>query len=293
MSLPKFPDTPDLSREDVINQIISSIAMEELGLSHIINAEGEKLQYALGTIEGVSGPAEPATIDDLLKLNESVRDTLGSTMQNQMFLKAKMQDALTSSVMQGATGSQGLPGEAGLDGKSAYEIAVANGFAGTEEEWLASLVGPEGPAGPTGSVTLSAMQATLTNYGGVEREIEIASPVIFDIVSGAQNSDISYNDQTGIFTINQTGQNDLYLINWWIMAEGSLSMPITFALRFGPTFYSISSPWAERQLSGSILNSVGNDPVEVSLRNVGESPVALPNVNVQAQITIIGFRSTN
>jgi hypothetical protein len=32
----------------------------------------------------------------------------------------------------------------GYDGKSAYEIAVNNGFEGTEEEWLASLVGKSG-----------------------------------------------------------------------------------------------------------------------------------------------------
>ena len=42
----------------------------------------------------------------------------------------------------------------GVDGKSAYEIAVDNGFVGTEEEWLASLkgdTGATGPAGPTGA----------------------------------------------------------------------------------------------------------------------------------------------
>lgn len=35
----------------------------------------------------------------------------------------------------------------GPRGYSAYEIAVQNGFVGTEEEWLESLVGPQGPAG--------------------------------------------------------------------------------------------------------------------------------------------------
>lgn len=34
----------------------------------------------------------------------------------------------------------------GLPGPSAYEIAIKNGFVGTEEEWLASLVGPRGDA---------------------------------------------------------------------------------------------------------------------------------------------------
>ena len=45
MSLPSFPNIdPPIQREDAVNQILSSIAMEELGLSHILNAEGEKLQ---------------------------------------------------------------------------------------------------------------------------------------------------------------------------------------------------------------------------------------------------------
>lgn len=39
----------------------------------------------------------------------------------------------------------------GTPGKSAYEIAVDNGFEGTEEEWLASLVGVEGTQGEQGS----------------------------------------------------------------------------------------------------------------------------------------------
>lgn len=34
----------------------------------------------------------------------------------------------------------GPPGSDGADGLSAYEVAVANGFSGTKEEWLASLI---------------------------------------------------------------------------------------------------------------------------------------------------------
>ena len=43
-----------------------------------------------------------------------------------------------------------VPGPKGDDGKSAYEIAVEKGFIGTEEEWLSSLVGPQGEQGPQG-----------------------------------------------------------------------------------------------------------------------------------------------
>lgn len=46
-----------------------------------------------------------------------------------------------------AGGGGGVPGPPGA---SAYEIAVENGFEGTEEEWLASLQGEEGPQGPQG-----------------------------------------------------------------------------------------------------------------------------------------------
>ncbi len=38
----------------------------------------------------------------------------------------------------------------GVVGASAYEVAVAHGFSGTEEEWLDSLVGEPGPQGPPG-----------------------------------------------------------------------------------------------------------------------------------------------
>ena len=41
-------------------------------------------------------------------------------------------------------------GSGGADGKSAYEIAVDNGFEGDEQAWLDSLVGERGPAGSDG-----------------------------------------------------------------------------------------------------------------------------------------------
>lgn len=42
------------------------------------------------------------------------------------------------------------PGTPGAPGESAYQIAVDNGFVGTEAQWLASLIGPEGDVGPPG-----------------------------------------------------------------------------------------------------------------------------------------------
>ena len=44
----------------------------------------------------------------------------------------------------------GPDGADGADGKSAYEVAVENGFSGTEQEWLDSLVGADGAPGDPG-----------------------------------------------------------------------------------------------------------------------------------------------
>ena len=64
MSMPSFPPNgADMTREDALTMIVASIAMEELALSHILNAEGEKLQYILGTLPGTNpcGPCPPVS----------------------------------------------------------------------------------------------------------------------------------------------------------------------------------------------------------------------------------------
>lgn len=72
-------------------------------------------------------------------------------------------------------------GSVGPAGKSAYEIAVDNGFAGTEAEWLTSLVGEAGTAATVtvGNVTTGApgSQAAVTNTGTPEAAVfDIAIP---------------------------------------------------------------------------------------------------------------------
>lgn len=59
----------------------------------------------------------------------------------------------------------------GDDGASAYEIAVENGFHGTEEEWLQSLHGQDGRDGTPGADGKSAYQyAQDGGYTGTEEE---------------------------------------------------------------------------------------------------------------------------
>lgn len=51
----------------------------------------------------------------------------------------------------GDTGATGESGADGADGKSAYQIALDNGFVGSQSEWLVSLKGDKGDKGDTGA----------------------------------------------------------------------------------------------------------------------------------------------
>jgi hypothetical protein len=71
----------------------------------------------------------------------------------------------------GATGLTGSQGPAGNNGKSAYQIAVANGYVGTEAQWLTSLQGAVGSAGTNGNNGQSAYQLAAANgYVGTEAQ---------------------------------------------------------------------------------------------------------------------------
>jgi len=95
--MPKFPSLPDgYTINDSIAQILTSVAMEEIGLSHIINAEGEKMQYVLGTLEGQQQLPDAPTFEQILEMNDSVKDMLGQVSFSQMFLMGKMQAALNA-----------------------------------------------------------------------------------------------------------------------------------------------------------------------------------------------------
>jgi len=84
--MPKFP-TPDTipDREQAINAIIASIAMEETALAKLIEAESEKIKYAIKTID----PNSQLCL--LLKFNESAANLIGLVNEMQMILKNKLQ----------------------------------------------------------------------------------------------------------------------------------------------------------------------------------------------------------
>jgi len=87
MSMPKLPE-PDtiLTKEQAINAILTSIALEETALSHIITAESEKIKYVLSCVKN----DKCTDIGMLLKVNESAANMLDRVNDMQIILKNKL-----------------------------------------------------------------------------------------------------------------------------------------------------------------------------------------------------------
>ena len=71
------------SREQAITDLIESVALQEAALSHILNAEGEKIQ-AVVAMEGV-------TPEELLMVNKSVENMTNTIARLEMLLQAKLE----------------------------------------------------------------------------------------------------------------------------------------------------------------------------------------------------------
>jgi len=92
------------------------------------------------------------------------------------------------------------------EGKSAYEVAVANGFVGDEAAWLASLVGATGAAGATGAEGQSAFDAWIAagNSGTVTDFLEslvgaTGATGATGTTGAAGNDGASVSVQSGLF----------------------------------------------------------------------------------------------
>ncbi|MGX8833514.1 hypothetical protein ACWG0P_04800 [Amedibacillus sp. YH-ame6] len=74
------PDPTNITCEKGVSEVIHSIALEEAGIAHILNAEGEKLQKAV---------ASDISIEELLMVNESVRKTITqiTLLEGQLYSK--------------------------------------------------------------------------------------------------------------------------------------------------------------------------------------------------------------
>ncbi|WP_280769469.1 hypothetical protein [Salipaludibacillus daqingensis] len=100
MSLPNLPEiTPieGLDAEQTALLLLASIASEEISIAHILNAEGEKIQAALGTLELPDGNILGPFVEDLpglLDINTNINRTLRTLVKKEMLLQFKLEDTL-------------------------------------------------------------------------------------------------------------------------------------------------------------------------------------------------------
>lgn len=89
--------------------------------------------------------------------------------------------------------------------RSAYEVALANGFSGTEEEWLQSLSGSQGEGGPEGPQGIQGVEGSAyTNVS--ESSSSLIVPTAQDLGSLkllTSSSDITVLIGTSISPISQ------------------------------------------------------------------------------------------
>jgi len=97
MSMPNIPNIKpeiEIKKEEVINLLLASIALEEIGLAHIINAEGEKIQCITNQCEDGKDGHHCVKLDDLLEINKSVQTTLKDVIKKEMLLEFKFENIL-------------------------------------------------------------------------------------------------------------------------------------------------------------------------------------------------------
>ena len=89
MSMPTITTSPNpISMSQAITDLIESIALEETALSHILNAEGEKLQKVLAM--------EDVSLNQILDVNETVMNmvTTVNELEHQMVTSMIRMDTL-------------------------------------------------------------------------------------------------------------------------------------------------------------------------------------------------------
>ena len=120
-------------------------------------------------------------------------------------------------------------GGSGTAGKSAYEIAVDNGFVGTETEWLESLKGAEGTNGATFTPYVSSSgELSWTNDGDKE------NPATVNIkgVKGDRGDSGVTTPINGFFTMYVDGDGNL-----WVLSEDDLTNTFEYDAETGNLYF--------------------------------------------------------
>ena len=152
----------------------------------------------------------------------------------------------------GASVGSGSGGGSGEDGKSAYEIAVENGFVGTEAEWLESLKGADGPPGEKGDQGDQGLQGLQGPPGTGTAQVLMDVPCDEDVYVGAIVRMAKIN-QTESFMSEWTYLNfvtSLDYSNYETIAVNSLAVGFGEAGATGVVVSKSSDTTCDIQLAG-------------------------------------------
>lgn len=190
LSFPNIPNiTPSISitTEQTVPLLLASIAFEELALAHVINADAEKLQFVLGTLDTETTLPSYATVTNLLDVNKSVQTTLRDVIKKEMLLEFKFENVLdlintlpdggqdrpkTNRVLvYGPSLGNADPNEATLAASLGFSVTVANeatwsSFTTTDfEQFDAIIIGDAKCV--VGTTLLAAAEANKTTWSSV------------------------------------------------------------------------------------------------------------------------------
>lgn len=87
----KMPITPECNKPNALDKILESIAHEEDGIAHLLNAEGDKVEAVACLIE--AGEITPLEVIDFQK---SISKVIQTFIKMQMLLQFKLEIALES-----------------------------------------------------------------------------------------------------------------------------------------------------------------------------------------------------
>jgi hypothetical protein len=202
MSFPSIPtNTSDMDRDDALDLLIASVAFEELSLAHILNAEAEKIQYVLGTLDGTTTPVEAPSVDDLIEVNNTVNQTIRNIIKYQMLLQFKLEDA---SKFPEENGENGEFVEAGSAWSVGTDFGTGNAqytTLGAEETENTVILGLGDDYTPVGLVSM------VRTNGNLEVTISTISPYVMDEVHLYVSNAIPVDSNPGGFPDKYTVTN--------------------------------------------------------------------------------------
>ena len=198
--MPSTKDTPiDVrtrveSLEDIIN-----IQLPYVGMIFFVKSEGKHYTVKSLKSKDLNGVVvEDALIDQYEEFGTHIDIDLSEfateELVEEFVAEMRENDAEIREMINSIADGNGLKGE---DGKSAFEIAQANGFEGTEEEWLESLKGEQGPQGEVGPEGPMGPQGEVGPEGPMGPQGEKGEPFRYEDFTEEQLADLVKNIESG------------------------------------------------------------------------------------------------